>query len=195
MPIIERRPGKCFKRFRDHMRRTVEKTLPLPAHVRLDTTVSGNTGTLEFVRGDGLQTAIPLQTADCGEVYFALTQVLEAVRERAKYRLTTKEYGYRLLNRAEPTADAVLRWEYVSDADRDKWCRHHVQIGASLPFGEGQIDLNRLHSPTGWVTIEEMIRFLIYDLGVTPVSDEWPAALEESEREFFENFTGKRYKP
>jgi hypothetical protein len=176
------------------MRKTVSKTLPLPAHVRLDTTVSGNTGTLEFVRGDGLQTAIPLQSR-YGEVYFALTQLLEAVRDGRKYRLTTKGYGYRLMNRAEPTAEAVLRWEYVSDADRDKWCRHHVQLATTLPFGESSIDLNRVHSPSGWVTIEEMIRFLIYDLEVEPVTDEWPAALEESEKEFFENFTSKRYKP
>jgi hypothetical protein len=45
------------------------------------------------------------------------------------------------------------------------------------------------------VTIEEIIRFLIHDLGVQPVSDDWPLKLEESEREFFENFTSKRYKP
>jgi hypothetical protein len=192
MPIIERKPAAAFKRFRDHMRKTVVKTLPLPAHVRLDTTTKGTSGSLEFIRGDGIATAIPLQT-NYGEVYFALTQLLEAVRDGRKYRLTTKGYGYRLLNRDDPTADAVLRWEYVADADADKWCRHHVQIGTTLPFGGGGIDLNRVHVPSGWVTIEEMLRFLIYDLGVPPVSTDWPKVIMDSEREFYENFTSKRY--
>jgi hypothetical protein len=194
MPIIERKPAKAFNRFRDHLRHLVVKTIPVPGHLRLDVTVTGNTGTLEFVRGDGVASSVPLQT-DYGEVYLTLTQLLEAVREGRKYRLTTRGYAYRLLNSAEPTSDAVIRWEYVSGADRDKWCRHHVQIGVAVALGNGAIDLNRKHAPSGWITIEELIRFLIHDLGVTPIDDHWPQALEDSERHFFENFTGKRYKP
>jgi hypothetical protein len=194
MPIIERRPAKAFTKFRDHMRHLVVKTLPVPGHIRLDVTFKGTTGTLEFVRGDGVASAVPLQT-DYGEIYLTLTQLLEAVPELRRYRLTTKGYAYRLLNSPEPTSDAVIRWEYVAEADRDKWCRHHVQIGVAVALGDGAIDLNRKHPPSGWITIEELIRFLIYDLGVTPVDDQWPQALADSERDFFENFTSKRYKP
>lgn len=194
MPIIERRPRNAFMRFRDHLRHLIVKTLPLPGHVRLDVTHTGQTGTLEFVRGDGVATAVPLRT-DYGEVYLTLTQLLEAVRDGRRYRLTTKGYAYRLLNSNQPTSDAVIRWEYVSDADRDKWCRHHIQINGAVPLGNGAIDLNRSHPPSGWITIEELIRFLIHDLGVAPVDSNWPEALEESEREFFESFTSKRYKP
>jgi hypothetical protein len=176
------------------MRRLVVRTIPVPGHIRLEVTFTGTTGTLEFVRGNGVATAVPLDT-DYGRVYMTLTQLLEAVRDGRKYRLTTKGYAYRLLNSSEPTSDAVVRWEYVSDADRDKWCRHHVQVAVAVALGNGAIDLNRKHAPSGWITIEELIRFLIHDLGVTPVDDQWPAALEESEREFFENFTSKRYKP
>jgi hypothetical protein len=47
------------------------------------------------------------------------------------------------------------------------------------------------------VTIEEVIRFLIVDLGISPPcgADAWARLLEESERRFFEDFTGKRYTP
>ncbi len=47
------------------------------------------------------------------------------------------------------------------------------------------------------MTIEEVIRFLIVELEVKPPcgEDAWPAKLEESEKAFFEEFTGKRYKP
>jgi hypothetical protein len=194
LPIIERRPARAFKRFRDHIRAVVGKTLPIPAHVRVETTYTGTTGTLEFIRGDGVATAVPLTTR-FGDVYFTLTQFLEAVRDGRRYRLTTKGYAYRLLNRDDPTSDAVLRWEYVSDAPHDRWCRHHVQIAATVALAGGALDLNREHAPSGWVTIEEMIRFLIHDLGVAPVTQDWPTLLADSERKFFENFTSKRYKP
>ena len=46
------------------------------------------------------------------------------------------------------------------------------------------------------MTIEEVIRFLIVDLGMPPLcGDEWPELLAESERKFFDEFTGKRYRP
>ncbi len=49
--------------------------------------------------------------------------------------------------------------------------------------------------PTGWVTIEEVIRFLIVDLELKPpCGDDWPSTLAESERAFFEEFASKRYR-
>jgi hypothetical protein len=49
-----------------------------------------------------------------------------------------------------------------------------------------------LHIPTGWALIEEVIRFLIHDLGMEPpCGDRWPEILEESENKFFKEFTDK----
>jgi hypothetical protein len=43
------------------------------------------------------------------------------------------------------------------------------------------------------VTIEAVIRFLIVDLEVEPpCGDEWADRIHESEKRFFEDFTGKR---
>lgn len=196
MPILERRPKRAFDRFRNHIRRVVDKTIETPSHVRLEVTHTGNTGTLEFVRGDGVATAIPLQTK-YGELYLTLTQFLEAVRDRPtarEFRLSTKGYAYRLLNRDDPRSDAVLRWEYDPERAGDNWCRHHVQVAATVALGRSSIDLNRAHSPTGWVTIEELIRFLIYELEVPPLADDWSSICKASEREFYEEFTSKRYK-
>jgi hypothetical protein len=196
MPIIEKRPARAFSRFRDHIRRVVDKSIATPDHVRLDVTYRGNTGTLEFVRGDGVATAIPLQTK-YGELYLTLTRFLEAVREGAggrRYRLSTTGYAYRLLNRDDPKSNAVLRWEYDPVRAGDQRCRHHVQVAATVALGGGKIDLDRAHSPTGWVTIEELIRFLIYELDVPPLTGDWSAICKASEREFYEVFTSKRYK-
>jgi hypothetical protein len=37
-------------------------------------------------------------------------------------------------------------------------------MATSLEIGDGELDLNKTHLPTGWVTFEEVIRFLIFDL-------------------------------
>jgi hypothetical protein len=55
--------------------------------------------------------------------------------------------------------------------------------------------MNRAHAPSGWVTIEELLRFLIVDLGVVPVTRNWPQVIADSEKRFYEEFTSKRYRP
>src|SRR5262245_27534932 len=56
--------------------------------------------------------------------------------------------------------DALLRWEYEAkpavNADPP---RHHVQLRTHLEVGDEDLDLDRLHTPTGGVTLEEVLRF------------------------------------
>lgn len=164
--------------------------------MRLEWTSKGDSklATLEFVRGDGIGTAVPFTTR-FGQLYLTLLQILEVEPEVARYRLKTKEYSYRLLDQNDPRADAILRWEYKSDVAGHGFCRHHVQMRTGVGLGGSVLDLNRCHTPSGWVTIEELIRFLIHDLEVRPLSEDWPEILAESERKFYEEFTSKRYKP
>jgi hypothetical protein len=51
--------------------------------------------------------------------------------------------------------------------------------------------MNKLHVPTGFVAIEEVLRFCIVDLGVPPLAgeDRWNTALDESYRRFKTEFT------
>jgi hypothetical protein len=154
----------------------------------------GGLAALEFVRGDGIATPLPLTTR-FGTLYLTLVQILETEAELTKFRLKTKEYSYRILDTNDPRANAILRWEYVSDAPPDGFCRHHVQINTGVGLSGGLLDMNRAHSPSGWVTIEELLRFIIVDLGVVPVTRNWPEVIEASEKRFYEEFTSKRYHP
>lgn len=89
--------------------------------------------------------------------------------EHEPVRLRTLSYRYTLapLGAAEP----LFRWEYERfPGPGSYWCQHHVQGPIDLDVGRGaRISLNDLHLPTGWVPIEEIIRFLIVDLGVPPL--------------------------
>ncbi len=63
---------------------------------------------------------------------------------------------------------------------------------ATVPLGDGHLDLDKAHVPTGWVTIEEVIRFLIVDLGVEPpCGSDWVQCVTKSETRFYQEFTGK----
>jgi hypothetical protein len=61
-----------------------------------------------------------------------------------------------------------------------------------MPLGDHCLDLNRVHIPTGWVLLEEVLRFLVIELGARPAQVEWDSVLQKSESAFFTQFTSKR---
>jgi hypothetical protein len=133
-----------------------------------------------------------------GQLHVYLAQALRAVGERnGQCRLETGKYWYRLQRTSDTSDEALFRWEYdrSHDPKTSKPPRHHAHAPARIEAGGISLDLNKLHIPTGWVTIEEVIRFLITELGHRPpCGNGWPAVLAESEEAFFEKFTGKRLK-
>jgi hypothetical protein len=190
MPIIERTARECFAVFSEHLRGLVAATVTsrplqaIPAGTRL---------MISFREGNPV--AVPIETA-YGRLFFYLGQALEAAPEAGNYRLKTKQYWYRLQHEPELTAKAAIRWEYDTSTPRDGHARHHAQLAAGVRLGDRELDLDKAHLPSGWVTIEEVIRFLIYDLGVTPpCGDDWPKVIGASEERFFDEFTGKRHVP
>ena len=50
-------------------------------------------------------------------------------------------------------------------------------------MAEGAVLTNKLHVPTGRVSVERVIRSAI-ELGVEPIDDEWDKRLDESEGPF-----------
>jgi hypothetical protein len=83
----------------------------------------------------------------------------------------------------DDTAEPLVRWEYVSGppAAGELWCRYHLQGAIVLGISSApELTLNTWHLPTGPVAIEEVVRFCIVDLGVTPLSDDWDHRLRES---------------
>jgi hypothetical protein len=194
MPIIARTPAECFRRFENHVRKLVADTVT-PTHPLQRLFVTGETRmTLSFRQGSG-GVAVPVKT-QFGRLFFYLGQALEAVEEQdGRFRLRTRQYWYRIQDSPDLKTKALLRWEYDTETPRDAFCRHHAQVRQDLPLGTKTLSLDKTHLPTGWVTMEEVIRFLIVELGVKPpCGDEWPRILETSERAFYEQFTGKRYK-
>lgn len=190
MPIVARTSNECFDRFRDHLARLVADTITSKYPITHKKPEQGRT-IIGFRQGELV--GVPLSTC-FGRVYFYLSQSLRTVRQDdGMFRLQTRQYWYRVQTKASRRAQAILRWEYDAETKRDRHARHHMQLPAEVAIGRGAIDLNKAHLPTGWVTIEEVIRFLIVDLRIEPpCGDDWPTILHDSETMFYEKFTGKR---
>jgi hypothetical protein len=115
MPIIEKTPRACFKRFREHVAELVAATLTA-------------TRTIICAGDDQFQTLgfdqtgmIPIDTSAHGSLYFYLGQSLEAVQEkRRRFRLRTHQYWYRLQDRPGLKEKALIRWEYDYDAREEE---------------------------------------------------------------------------
>lgn len=116
-------------------------------------------------------------------------QLCDSVETKDGRQFTTAKYRYTLT--PEGTDEPLLRWEY-DRVTEGAWCRHHLQGTVPVAFGRGASPvLNELHLPTGYVTIEEILRFCIVDLEVRPLSADWDAILTES----YERFKAEANKP
>ncbi len=189
MPIIDRTPRKCHDRFLDHLRKLISSTISKTQY--FGGFYSGTDCKLSFRNGDEPCT-IPIQTK-FGRLHLYIGQLVRAEPDGGQYRLETRQYWYRIQATPGQKEKALLRWEYNQETASDGPCRHHGQFMAATTTPE--LDLNKLHLPTGYVTIEEVIRFLIVDAGVAPpCGAEWHGVLREAERKFREEFTSKLYR-
>lgn len=127
-----------------------------------------------------------------GGLFLAVSQQLEVEPQPDKtWRLRTMEYNYHLLGGPSPDSPWIIRWEYKSHSrQRNEHPRHHVHLATVIDTPAGKMDFDKLHLSTGWVTIEEVIRFLIAEVGVKPKANNWDEELIKSE-ELFRKWTAR----
>ena len=211
MPIEGRTADDCFQQYREHIGPLIAATLTDKHAVSLRRLPHKPNARPMYLGHAGLK-AVPLESSTHGKIHLQLSQDLEAVEnDNGKFQLKTQRYWYKVFCGDPQYIDEPLfRWEYVKNPDPgERWCRHHFQVGKvvdngdgknraaiSVPLGDGQADLNRLHVPTGYVLLEYVIRFLITDLGIEPPCgpDKWETELERSEATFFERFSPKPFR-
>jgi len=171
-------PTDVFRVFHDHLNDLLHHTITDAPLVQI---IKGDRAFLEF-RQAGASVAV-----NVGKGYHLyLNQALKAKRQKKKeYRLKTLTYAYRIAEGPKLEEEWFWRWEYVSREHQDGLHpRNHCHLPLDLDCLGQNLPLNKLHIPTGWVTIEEVIRFLIHELKVKPKSAEWDKHLRDSEEKF-----------
>ena len=101
-------------------------------------------------------------------------------RYPGEWKVSTATYVYALYDRPDTaTAEPLIRWHW--NRDNPNWPAPHVHVAVPDPQGKG-IDL---HIPTGArVSIEQVVAFLIRDMGVTPAIPDWQDVLGDGQARF-----------
>jgi hypothetical protein len=134
----------------------------------------------------GEPAAMPLENGR----YLFLFQLL-GLRRPEKY-LTTLSYSYSY-QATEDENSWTLRYDYVREPPPGyRYPRFHVHVSASPTSYRGPRSFPDLHLPTGRVTIEELLRHLVREHAIGPISGAWETTLREAE-EFFEEIQRKRF--
>jgi hypothetical protein len=185
VPIEGRTLGDAGRTFCDALNRVLATTV---TRTRLVLIALRGGARLQIAFRDAGRPATASLRTSFGPMTLYVGQVCESVPSGKRHRLITVAYTYTLTPEDDP--EPLFRWEYVRRRPDPGalWCRHHLQGPVPLRIGGHEVSLNDLHLPTGYVTLEEVLRFCIVDLGVTPLSGGWDATLEESYRRFKDDF-------
>ena len=73
----------------------------------------------------------------------------------------------------------------ASTAGTVRWTLVDSPLG-ELFLARDEVGLVLLHLPTGRVSIEALARFLVDDLDVVPLRDDWREVIDAYERQFWE---------
>ena len=174
-------PEAAVRKFQKHLNRVLNTVL---TRYRLEFWKgSGNLFYLSFLANDE-PIAVRL---DKRPWHLFLSQTLEAVGLKSgKFELKTAAYAYRIQSSPRIDEEAFVRFEYVGprrDADF-AYCRNHVQFHRDYHSIVPPYSPCKFHTPTGWVTIESIVRFAITDLKVPPRVSNWRQVLNDGERLF-----------
>lgn len=177
-------PKEVFANFVQHLNELLHNTVCDAPLISVINRELPQRAQMSFRQGD-VPTAAKLRT---GGWYLYLGQTLETVKERNKsWRLRTLGYSYRIQRGPEQDDPWVFRFEYISRELQALFHpRHHLHVPTKLilPHSNREIDLAKVHIPTGWVTVEELVRFLVQGLGVRSRKSNWDRLCRESEETF-----------
>lgn len=190
MPIEARTPKECFDAFRDHVAELLANTVSRRYLLRsVAVEDAPERRRLSFWQQDRA-IAIPIVT-DIGRLHFFCSQVLGVVEHGRHYRLRTLAYAYRLQLGPDSDARALLRWEFISGIGRSRGFHVHADSRIEDSALSEALDLDKLHVATGRVLVEDVVRFLVAELGHKPPCGvrRCELLLDDSVRRFYEEFS------
>jgi hypothetical protein len=96
-------------------------------------------------------------------------RIVASGASRRSWDTSTVGYSYELLGAG---GRELFAFHWHPDS-RSPITFPHVHVNAQI----AEFDLSKMHIPTGVLTLPEIVRFAIEELGVEPLRDDWRAAL------------------
>jgi hypothetical protein len=204
VPIVGRSLRDAATQFVDHLNGVLFRTI---TQVPLQILPAGTTQyvNIGFRQAGGPQVAS--FDSDYGRLSLSLSQnCTSRISRDGKHELRTMEYWYYLYDADDET---IMRWDYKREwPARENWeenqgkpegdwvdpkyyPRHHVQGDLPLSLNQYSLTLDDVHTPCGYVAVEDIIRFCIEDLGARfrDRASDWHDVLCRSYARFCEDFT------
>jgi hypothetical protein len=190
MPIRGRSFGDAASTFIEHLNMLLHATVTqVPLSLEVLREGRSPVANVRF-RTAGAASTVPLVTR-YGPMRIYVGQLCDSlVDAERQHVLRTTAYRYALFpaDHNEP----LLRWEFVRwPGNEARYCRQHLQgplrVGVMDQAGR-EASLQDWHLPTGEVALEEVLRFCIVDLGVTPLASNWHDVLSNSYARFRTEF-------
>jgi hypothetical protein len=111
-------------------------------------------------------------------LYFTAGQIFEIVpdeREPREWRTRTLGYAYTISPDTQLSAE-IFTWHFHPHPGLAKT---HIHVGGSHRLAG---NLSGLHTPTGRVSFENVVYFLLDELDVTPARPDWREILADADR-------------
>jgi hypothetical protein len=102
-------------------------------------------------------------------------RVVEGEGDLGRWKVSTAEWIYEVADQGDAL---IVAFHWHPDSGRTAWPHLHA-------YGEHpSVHLHKLHLPTGRVSIESVVRFLVADLSVKPRRENWRDVLDRREAAF-----------
>lgn len=101
-------------------------------------------------------------------------RVSQAQGERGPWKVSTAAYFYAL---HEEKQREILAFHWHPETEGQKEPHLHLYDASNIVSM-----LSKVHLPTGRITLEQFLRFLIVELNVKPLRNDWERVLDGTER-------------
>ena len=127
------------------------------------------------------QGQVKLKRIDGGLLFIDISQEIDDPVPDNKDAVSTREYIYSILDEAK---NDLIGFHYHPELDDDPVLYPHIHVYADADKRFAFFNLHKRHIPCGRVALEDVIEWMIVELKVKPLRDDWMDVLVATRAKF-----------
>ena len=121
---------------------------------------------------------------DKSKLFIDINQHIEDPSSANGFKVSTKFYLYSI---ADENNNDLIGFHYHPELTEDPVPYPHIHAYADQDARFLSLNLHKRHIPSGRVALEDVVRWLIDEMKVTPIRDDWDTVLAEAKEKFTSN--------
>lgn len=167
-------PGRNAKEARQDFLAPIERTLKCLTFAHRFTMrepASADSTRFAMVLNGGEPAVLRASDGPSFDLYVAMALDLVPFEE-GQVRLSTRRYIYEIqVAHAQGKREQLVRWHWHPEG-RSRYVHPHLHLPEGAPY-------SKVHVPSGRITFEDVVEFMICELRVEPTHESWQSALDE----------------